>query len=339
MKSQTLVSVVALSALLLALGASRATGSSPPTLTLRDDLKEVVQDEIWRANGPEPGRMMDYFRQAVDSGQPEAVDAVVEVLMELFARRWLDPTPFAAYQEAHCGGLSVFWQQELALWEMTAAERARAYSEVLRTGRQDHKLGLSWTSAIYRAVCEHLDALVPEIETVLEKPPRVGLGPRNAVATAELMRHAYLPLAYARSGDWQANYLNLVRDQLRNIASEPDDNPGSARNILVRSALLELVHSGNSDLVTPLKVLWRTIKDPVMERPENQRIYGILARSGVRDPEYPRPGLAARRLACAIRALGDPLFQEKNTHRKELLQDTKRRLAEAGWLRPVPEAQ
>ncbi len=76
-----------------------------------------------------------------------------------------------------------------------------------------------------------------------------------------------------------------------------------------------------------------------MEKPENQRLFGELAKQGLRDPDYSRPGLAAAYLVRAIQALGDPGFQERNTNHKEMLQATKRRLAEAGWLRPAPEAQ
>ena len=140
-------------------------------------------------------------------------------------------------------------------------------------------------------------------------------------------------------GDWEANYLRLIREKLEIQATAAQPDADSVANGVIREALLELVHSGNRKLLSPLKAMWRSIKNRSMETPENQRILGQLVKQGLRDPDYSRPGLAATYLVRAIQALGDPGFQEKNTHRKELLQDTKRRLAEAGWLRPAPEAQ
>lgn len=222
---------------------------------------------------------------------------------------------------------------------MSAAERKHAYSEVLRTGKWNHALGLAWIGAIGRALDEHMDDLLPEIEAVLENPPRLGLGTRSAASSAAFIRGAFLPLAYARSGDWEANYLKLIREKLEVRAKMAYPNSDPAANRLIREALLELVHSGNTKLLAPLKALWRSIKDPEMETPENQRAYAEGVRRGWRDPDYPRPGLAAGELVRAIQALGDPSFQEKNSERKELLKGSLKRLVDAGWLHSTVQVQ
>ena len=295
----------------------------------------MVEEEVWRAGGPRPERMLDYLRQTEESGKPEAASAVGKVLQPLFARRWLDPTPFAEYEKARSGELNVVWQQELALWKMTAAERQREYAEVLRTGRSNHELGLTWNGAANRALLEQMDNLVPEIEATMERDPHANY----QKAETRVPRADLLELAHARPGDWEANYLKLIREKIEAQAQMAYPNSDPAANRLIREALLELVHSGNKKLVPQLKALWRSIKDPEMDKPENRRAYSEGVRRGWRDPDYPRSGLAAENLVRAIRALGDPSFQEKNTQHRKHLEDTKRRLVEAGWLKPTAEVQ
>ncbi len=279
--------------------------------------------------------MLEYFRQALDTGRPEAVGAVEEVLWPMFYRRWLDPAPFAESLRAHGQPPGHVWQAEIALSKMTELERDEVYAEVLRTGRVNEDLGLGWGNAAYRVLLEHMGALVPDIEATMDRSPQANY----EKAETRVPRRDLLELAHARPGDWEANYLRLIRDKLEIQATAAQPDADSVVNGVIREALLELVHSGNRKLLSPLKAMWRSIKNRSMKTPENQRILGQLVKQGLRDPDYSRPGLAATYLVRAIQALGDPGFQEKNTHRKELLQDTKRRLAEAGWLRPVPEAQ
>jgi hypothetical protein len=324
-----------LAAFVGASGPGTASSSPPSASGLAEDLQGVVEEEVWRAGGPREDRMLDFFRQAVESGKSEAASAVGKVLQPLFARRWLDPTPFAEYEKARSGELNVVWQQELALWKMTAAERQREYAEVLRTGRSNHELGLTWNGAANRALLEQVDNLVPEIEATMERDPHANY----QKAETRVPRADLLELAHARSGDWEANYLKLIREKLEAQARAFDGDPNSPDNRLIREALLELVHTGNRRLLAPLKTLWRSINDPEMEKPENQRIYAGLVKQSLRDPEWSRPGPAAACLVRAIQALGDPSFQEKNTQHRKHLEDTKRRLAEAGWLKPTAEVQ
>jgi hypothetical protein len=335
MRRSTVFPLVAIEMILSGVCRPNAWSSPPPTYGLRDEMQDVVEEEVWRAGGPRPERMLDWLKQAEESGKPEAASAVGEVLEPLFSRRWLDPTPFVEYEQSRPGKLNVVWQQELALWKMSAAERKHAYSEVLRTGKPNDAVGLAWIGAIGRALDEHMDDLLPEIEAVLENPPRLGLGTRSAALSAEFIRGAFLPLAYARSGDWEANCLGLIREKLEVQARMAYPNSDPAANRLIREALLELVHSGNGKLVAPLKALWRSIKPPAeMDRPENQRIWEQLLKQGLRDPEYGREGFAAGCLVRAIQALGEPSFQEKNSERHKLLEDSKKRLVDAGWLKP-----
>jgi len=256
-------------------------------------------------------------------------------LLELFHRRWLDPTPFAEYDEARTGRLSTYWREELALWRMSAAKRRRIYSDILRAGKPNDELGLGWSGVIYRALYEHMDDLLPEIETVLDHPPALGLGARGAALIAADIRAKYFPLAYARSGDWKANYLKLIREKLEAQAKESDQKADSVNNRLIRNALLELVHSGDTRLLAPLKAFWRSIKPGVeMEKPENQRIWEQLVKRGERDPEYDREGLAADYLVRAIQALGDPTFQERNTNSRKNREYIKKSLIDGGYLKP-----
>lgn len=88
----------AVAALMWAAGADRVLGSPPPHYGLGEELRNVVEEEVWRAGGPRPERMLDWLKQAEESGKPEAANAVGEVLKPLFSRRWLDPTPFAEYE-------------------------------------------------------------------------------------------------------------------------------------------------------------------------------------------------------------------------------------------------
>jgi len=298
-------------------------------------MQDVVEEEVWRAGGPRQDRMLDYFKQAVESGKPEAEEAVWNVVEPLFIRRWLDPTPFAEYLQARNGNLEYFLRAELALWKMSTSERQRAYSNVLRTGRRNSELGLTWNVAAYRALFEQMDSLLPEIEATMERNPRANY----QKAETRVPRADLLELTNARSGNWEANYLQLIREKLgaQATATYPESDP--AANRLIREALLELVHSGNTELLAPLKALWRSIKDPGMDKVENQRIYAEVVRQGLRDPDYPRPGLAAGELVRAIQALGEPSFQEKNSEHHKNLEDTKRRLVDAGWLKPTAETQ
>jgi hypothetical protein len=296
----------------------------------------VEAEEVWRAGGPREDRMLEWYRRAKESDKPDAAGGLSEVLTPLFHRRWLDPTPFAMYEQGYSGTLNVVWKQELAVWRMTAAQRRRVYSDVLRAGKLNDALGLGWLGVIYRALDEHMDDLLPEIEAVLEHPPELGLGGRGAALTAADIRAADLPLAYARSGDWKANYLKLIREKLEAQAKAFDGNWDSVNDRIIRNALLELVHSGDTSLLAPLKALWRSIKPPAqMEEPENQRIWERLLKQGLRDPEYNRDGPAADCLVLAIQALGDPMFQEKNTLRRRVREDAKKRLVEGGYLRPA----
>ena len=159
--------------------------------------------------------MLAWCKQADQADKPGANEGLGMVLHELFHRRWLDPTPLAEYDQARTGRLSVYWRQELALWRISAAERRRVYSDMLRDGKPNDELGLAWSGVIYRALYEHMDDLLPEIETVLDHPPTLGLGARGAALTAADIRAAYLPLAYTRSDDWKANYLKLIRGNSR----------------------------------------------------------------------------------------------------------------------------
>jgi len=302
----------------------------------------VLQEEVWRAGGPRQDRMLAYFEQALASGKPKAVRAVEEVLWPLFARRWLDPTPLAVYlpqlRELSRTSSSPFdlangWTAEVALWNMSHSERQRAYSEVLSTGKPNDELRLAWNGAAGRALLEHMDALLPEIEGLIEKPPPSP----NASASASYLRVVLVPLAHGRSGNWVEAYVRLIRERLDEQQNQPDLDPNSLGNRLIREALLELVHADKKGLLTRLKDLWRSIPNEEVATPEKRREYAAYAARGFRDPDYPRNGPPAEDLVRAIRSLGDPSFQEKNSNHAELLKSTKKRLVEAGWLRSIEE--
>jgi hypothetical protein len=288
--------------------------------------------------------MLAYFEQALASGKPEAVAAVEEMLWPLFARRWLDPTPFAVHlpqlRELSRTASSPFdlatgWAAEVALWNMSVSERQRAYSEVLSTRKPNDELGLAWNGAAGRALREHMDALLPEIEGVIENPPPSP----NASASASYLRVVLVPLAHGRSGNWVEAYVRLIREKLDEQEHQPNLDPNSLGNRLIREALLELVHADKKGLLTRLKDLWRSIPNPEMSTPEKRQEYTRYAARGFRDPDYPRNGPAAEDFVRAIQALGDPSFQEKNSGRQELLKSTRKRLVEAGWLRSTVEVQ
>ncbi len=288
--------------------------------------------------------MLAYFEQALASGKPEAVEAVEEVLWPLFARRWFDPTLFAVYvprlRELSCIGPLPFdlargWTAEVALWNMSRSERQRAYSEVLSTGKPNDALGLAWNGAAYRALLEGMDDLVSVIETTMEKDPHANY----QKADTKVPRMDLLELAQARSGDWVEGYVRLIQEKLEGQQQAPDSDPNSVGNRLIREALLELVHADHKDLLTRLKALWRSIPNAEMSTPERRQEYARYAARGFRDPDYPRNGPAAENLVRAIQAFGDLSFQEKNSGRQQLLKSARKRLVEAGWLRPSVEVQ
>ncbi|OFV79531.1 MAG: hypothetical protein A2Y78_06125 [Acidobacteria bacterium RBG_13_68_16] len=322
----------------------RASSSPPPEQGLKEELQDVLQEEVWRAGGPRQDRMLAFFEQAIASGKPEAVAPVEEVLWPLFARRWLDPRPFAEYlpqlrelsrTKASSRDLASGWPEEIALWDMPASERQRAYSQVLSTGRPNDELGLAWNGAAYRAMLEEMDNLLPLIEATMEKDPNANY----QKAETKVPRADLLELARARSGDCVQGYIGLIRQELEEQQHRPDPDPNSFGNRLIREALLELVHADRKELLAPLKGLWRSIPNPEMSTPEKRQEYARYAARGFRDPDYPRTGPAADHLVRAIQALGDPSFQEKNSGRRELLKSTRKRLVEAGWLRSTVEAQ
>jgi hypothetical protein len=218
---------------------------------------------------------------------------------------------------------------------MSVSERQRAYSKVLSTGNPNHELGLSWNGAAYRALLEEMDDLVPLIETTMERDPRANY----QKAETKVPRMDLLELAQARSGDWVENYVRLIRGKLEEQQRQPDLDPSSLGNQLIREALLEIVHAEKKGLVTRLKDLWRSIPNPEMSTPEKRQEYARYAARGFRDPDYPRNGPAAEDFVRAIQALGGPSFQEKNSGRQELLKSARQRLVEAGWLRSIEEVQ
>lgn len=344
MRKPSSFSTIVIAALMWTAVSDRASGMPPGDRGLTGELQDVLQEEVWRAGGPRQDRMLDYFKQAVESNKPEAIAAVQGVLWSLFSRRWLDPTPFAEYlprlrelsrTPPDPRDLVTGWREEVALWRMSAAERQRAYSEVLRSGKPNRELGLAWGNAAYRALLEHMDSLVPEIEASMERDPNANYQKAETrVARADL-----LELARARSGEWMANYLGLIREQLEAQAKEPDSYENVSRGRLINEALLELVRAGDKRLLGPLKTLWRSIPNEEMATPEQRQEYAKYAARGFRDPDYPREGLAAEDLVRAIRALGEPSFQAKNSDHRELLKGSMKRLVEAGWLRPTVAVQ
>src|SRR5208337_4498135 len=85
MKALSALTVTVLASLVGATDPGQTWGSPPSASGLKEDLQDVVEQEVWRAGGPRPDRMLDWFRRAEESGKPEAVEAVWDVLSPLFS--------------------------------------------------------------------------------------------------------------------------------------------------------------------------------------------------------------------------------------------------------------
>lgn len=315
--------------------------SSPAVVGVGDDVQLLVDEEVWRAGGPRPERLVELMRHAIAGGDADVVGALERALVPLFKRRWVDPHAFAPFlpqiqtvarasRSSSAGDIVGILRYELKLSDLTLRDQQDLYRSLIESGGSSDEYGLSWESAAFRALVEHADDLVPVIEQALTSRKRsLGSGrPGHDPLQAQLA------LARCRrGGDWVGCYMTLVREQVAAQSEALDFDLDSERNLVVRDALLELVHEGHKELLPDLKRLWRSIRDPEQEAVLAEHRRRGVPRAPHLDAEYLRPGLKAYYLLRAIWGLGDRKFQAKNTRHAENLEFLEKHLYKSGVLK------
>ncbi len=272
------------------------------------------EEEVWRPAGPNQSETVEFYRRALLAGDLKVVEATELRLLDLVDRGALDPSllesSFPAIREvwakARNGrGEAIVEAFTFAVRRLQLGRtgRAKLYDELLGTRGENAVYGLDWLGAARLALLEHMDGLLGSIESAVVAP---GLRPEQT-SVVGFLTNVLVPLARARRGDWEANYLALVADQVQSQKVRPDPDPRSRANLLAREALLELVRSQHRAIASQVIGMWSDLTGT-----------HSLA-SGAARPGAPLPGAGgspsgsgplADGLVRCVRGLGDREFQQ-----------------------------
>lgn len=278
----------------------------------RFEIRLLFEDELFRQGGPRQERVMEIFRQALEAGNIHVVVEVESHVFQLVYRRLIDPNPFVEFFPAiaklpragtsyeNAEDMTRGLREEIVLWNLSPREREALYRGLIEKRANEYGLlggrlgGMHWLTAAYRALCEHMDELLPVIERAVESnqesdPPGLSL--------IQSLRSTYLPLSKARlGGNWTTGYVALIRT----VSTEGEVGRNDERDRLVREALSELVRKNRKDVVADLTEVWQVRKErgrsaePQLS-PDQPTVSGTP------------PGAL---LVRAIRAMGSKSFEE-----------------------------
>ncbi len=302
----------------------------PPCLTegargpelFSQQIDRWFEAESWRAGGVRPERVIEFYEGIIGAGKVEAIFRATAQIDQLLDRRWVDGerlwqfVPLLAAVDRRGtnyenNDISETFREQLVLATMSDTEREDLYRQALKQGSawcnvgRDTRIEIGWRNAAISGLRQHFDSLVPDIEAAI----RARGSEVDKASLLPSIEGVLLPLARARaSGDWVKAYMSIVEEAVKAQADTPDANPTSVRNLLVREALLELVHRNQKSVVDQLNGLYEAACNERGGSPEAtpsgaQPAEGAVAR-------WPTSTMALW-LARAARALGRPIPAEE----------------------------
>ena len=295
-----------------------AEGARPTREAYSQEIESWFEAENWRAGGPRPEKVIEFFEGIVAAGKVNAVFEASGHIFSLLDHRWLDGSLLWRFVPLLAGvdrrgtieennDISETFREQLVLATMSDAERSQLYRRALKKGTVWCDVGrgastpIRWENAAMAALWEHLDELVPDIEAALAAHKSQA----DKASLVPSIEGVLLPLAKARgTGNWVDAYMELVREAVTSQADRPDMDRTSVRNRLVREALLELVHKNQRGVADQLVSLYQ---NPHGNGNRSAEATSVAAQTYVAPPAGPPTGPAAQWLARAARGLGKPV--------------------------------
>jgi hypothetical protein len=284
-------------------------------------IEKWFEAEIWRAGGPRPEKVLQFFEGIVAAGKVNAVFEASRHISSLLDHGWFDGNllwrfvPLLANVDRRGtieenNDISELFREQLVLATMSDADRLELYRRTLKEGSVRYDVGpganvpIGWENAAMAALWVHFDELVPDIEAALAAHK----GLLKSTSAVPYIEDVLLPLAQARrTTNWVDAYMDLVREAVASQADHPEMNPTSVRNRLIREALLELVHTNQQVVAGQLISLY---EDPH----ESPARAAAATCGGAQAPATSlsgqHTGPAAQLLARAAKALGKPVPEE-----------------------------
>jgi hypothetical protein len=288
-----------------------AASSSPVSGTLLRLFEERMELATWKPGGPRPEQILQIFKDAIATGEPEVVMDLEGTVVRLAGRREIDLDPYLILipdlkQLAREAGnvrldLTGPLRKRAAIYRLSRGTREAVYRRAISELRDrpdfqvDYGAGAvtmteSWFSAATAALEEEMDDLLPAIEA--GRAVTIDVTDGAALSLERHLHQVLIPLARARaSGDWAARYLDLVQEAIDH------DTVGQDPARLVREAAQRLVRKNRRDTVPRLKALVKA----------QQRKLTFSAKQDLSD----QPRRMANALVGAVRSLGDPSFEER----------------------------
>ena len=286
-------------------------------------IRLLIDAEVLRPGGPNQGRVESLLKQAISAGDPRIVGEVVSAIENMARHRWIRVAPlkplFGELERIGTkvtprvdSGLSSGLALALRLEQLGSSGRRDVYRSCLASRTSIcESFNLTWEWAGSGALTEQMDDLLPEVEAaVLRSPPstpdRIGLSYLTNIA---------IPQARARQGDWVAGHLELLRRLVTGQRWRVTGDGSPDEHRLACELVTALAQDVDKRALEGLLDIWRA--QPAQEVWGDQQTWSRTnaeqIAAGKVDPEVMHTGAFADKLRLAIRALGMPRFQEKNT--------------------------